>query len=87
VARHFGKGLALGVSAIGASLATLAASVTARRITAPGPRDKKFVTPVLERQAGVRAKRTGNLWKKPRSSSAWPCGLLQSVVRTRKMGV
>src|SRR5215207_1678700 len=45
VARHIGKGLALGVPAIGASLATLAASVTARRITAPGPRDKKFVTP------------------------------------------
>ena len=45
MARHIGKGLALGVPAIGASLATLAASVTARRFTAPGPRDKKFVTP------------------------------------------
>jgi fermentation-respiration switch protein FrsA (DUF1100 family) len=40
-----GKGLALGVPAAGASLATLAAWATARRITAPGPRERKFVTP------------------------------------------
>ena len=39
------RGLALGAPVAGASLATVAAWVTARRITAPGPRDKKFVTP------------------------------------------
>jgi len=42
---RIGKGLALGAPAAGASLATLAAWVTARRITAPGPRERKFVTP------------------------------------------
>jgi uncharacterized protein len=39
------KGLVLGAPAAGASLAMLAAWVTARRITAPGPRERKFVTP------------------------------------------
>jgi len=39
------RGLALGAPVAGASLATVAAWVTARRITAPGPRDTKFVTP------------------------------------------
>ena len=38
-------GLALGASTAGASLAALASWVTARRITAPGPREDKFVTP------------------------------------------
>jgi uncharacterized protein len=38
--------LALGVPAAGASLATLLATwITAQRITAPGPRERKFVTP------------------------------------------
>jgi uncharacterized protein len=35
----------LGASAAGASLTALSAWVTARRITAPGPRERKFVTP------------------------------------------
>jgi fermentation-respiration switch protein FrsA (DUF1100 family) len=35
----------LGATAVGASFAALAAWTTARRITVPGPRDKKFVTP------------------------------------------
>ena len=39
------KGLALGASAAGVSLTALSAWVTARRITAPGPRERKFVTP------------------------------------------
>ena len=39
------RGLALGTPIAGASLAALASWVTARRITAPGPRDDKFVTP------------------------------------------
>jgi uncharacterized protein len=39
------RGLALGVPAVGASSAALASWVTARRITAPGPREKRFVTP------------------------------------------
>lgn len=42
---RIGKGLALGTPVAGVSLATLAAWVTARRITAPGPRERKFVTP------------------------------------------
>jgi alpha-beta hydrolase superfamily lysophospholipase len=42
---RIGKGLALGAPIAGASLATLAAWVTARRITVPGPRERKFVTP------------------------------------------
>jgi len=45
VSRSTARGLALGAPVAGASLATLAAWVTARRITGPGPRDKKFVTP------------------------------------------
>ena len=39
------KGIALGAPIAGASSAALAAWVTARRITAPGPRERKFVTP------------------------------------------
>jgi fermentation-respiration switch protein FrsA (DUF1100 family) len=39
------KGLALGASTAAASLVALGARVTARRITAPGPRERKFVTP------------------------------------------
>jgi uncharacterized protein len=39
------KGVLLGAPAAGASLAALAAWVTARRITVPGPREQKFVTP------------------------------------------
>jgi uncharacterized protein len=39
------RGLALGVPAVGASSAALASWVTARRITTPGPREKRFVTP------------------------------------------
>lgn len=39
------KALALGAPVAGASLTTLAAWITARRITAPGPRERKFVTP------------------------------------------
>jgi uncharacterized protein len=39
------KGLALGASAAGVSLTALSAWVTTRRITAPGPRERKFVTP------------------------------------------
>jgi fermentation-respiration switch protein FrsA (DUF1100 family) len=35
----------LGASVAGASLTALSAWVTARRITAPGPRERKFVTP------------------------------------------
>jgi fermentation-respiration switch protein FrsA (DUF1100 family) len=42
---HIAKGIALGVPAAGATLATLAAWTTARRITVPGPRERKFVTP------------------------------------------
>jgi uncharacterized protein len=42
---RIGKGLALGASAAGVSLTALGAWVTARRITAPGPRERKFVTP------------------------------------------
>jgi hypothetical protein len=37
--------LALGAPVAGASSATLASWVTARRITSPGPREKRFVTP------------------------------------------
>jgi uncharacterized protein len=44
-ARRIARGLALGAPAVGASLATLASWVTARRITAPGPRERRFVTP------------------------------------------
>jgi alpha-beta hydrolase superfamily lysophospholipase len=39
------RGMALGASAAGASLAAIASWGTARRITAPGPREKRFVTP------------------------------------------
>ena len=40
-----GIGLALGAPIAGATLTALAAWVTARRITAPSPREQKFVTP------------------------------------------
>jgi uncharacterized protein len=43
--RRIARGLALGAPAVGVSLTTLASWVTARRITAPGPREDKFVTP------------------------------------------
>lgn len=43
--RHIARGLALGAPAAGASLAALASWVTAHRITAPGPREDRFVTP------------------------------------------
>ena len=39
------RGLALGAPIAGASSAALASWVTARRITAPGPREKRFLTP------------------------------------------
>ena len=39
------RGLALGAPVAGASSAALASWVTARRITAPGPREKRFLTP------------------------------------------
>lgn len=39
------RGLAWGAPVVGASLTTLAGWITARRITAPGPRERKFVTP------------------------------------------
>lgn len=39
------KGIALGAPIAGACSAALAAWITARRITAPGPRERKFVTP------------------------------------------
>ena len=39
------RGLALGAPVAGASSAALASWVTARRITSPGPREKRFVTP------------------------------------------
>jgi uncharacterized protein len=39
------RGLALGAPAAGASLTAIASWVTARRITSPGPREEKFVTP------------------------------------------
>jgi uncharacterized protein len=39
------RGLALGVPAAGVSLTAFASWVTAKRITAPGPREDKFVTP------------------------------------------
>lgn len=42
---RIGKGLALGAPIAGASLTTLAAWITARRITGPGPRERKIVTP------------------------------------------
>src|SRR5215213_741081 len=34
----------------------------------------------------LRSKSASSHWR-PRSSSAWPCGFLQSVVQTRKMGI
>lgn len=40
-----GTGAALGVPAAGVAFTVLAAFVTARRITRPGPREEKFVTP------------------------------------------
>jgi uncharacterized protein len=43
--RRIARGLALGAPAAGASLTALTSWVTARRITAPGPREGKFVTP------------------------------------------
>lgn len=43
--RRIAKALALGTPVTGASLATFAAWLTARRITSPGPREWKFVTP------------------------------------------
>jgi uncharacterized protein len=43
--RRIVRGLALGAPAVGVSLATLASWITARRITVPGPREDKFVTP------------------------------------------
>jgi uncharacterized protein len=43
--RRIARGLALGAPAVGVSLTTLVSWVTARRITAPGPRENKFVTP------------------------------------------
>lgn len=39
------RGLALGAPVAGASSAALASWVTARRITSPGPREKRFITP------------------------------------------
>jgi hypothetical protein len=39
------RGLALGAPVFGASSAALASWVTARRITAPGPREQRFLTP------------------------------------------
>lgn len=42
---RFGRALALGALGAPALATTLAAWVTARRISAPGPREKKFVTP------------------------------------------
>jgi uncharacterized protein len=39
------RGIALGAPVAGASSAALASWVTARRITGPGPREKRFVTP------------------------------------------
>jgi fermentation-respiration switch protein FrsA (DUF1100 family) len=39
------KGVLLSAPAAGMSLTTLAACITVRRITAPGPREEKFVTP------------------------------------------
>lgn len=43
--RRIVRGLALGAPAVGVSLVTFASWITARRITAPGPREEKFVTP------------------------------------------
>ena len=45
VRRDLARGMALGAPVAGASLAAFASWVTARRITAPGPREGKFVTP------------------------------------------
>jgi uncharacterized protein len=45
VRRDIARGMALGAPVVGASLAAFASWVTARRITAPGPREDKFVTP------------------------------------------
>jgi uncharacterized protein len=42
---RIGTGLVLGAPIAGAALTTLAAWSTARRISAPGPRERKFVTP------------------------------------------
>src|SRR5215204_1747747 len=42
---RIGTGLVLGAPIAGATLTTLAAWSTARRISAPGPRERKFVTP------------------------------------------
>jgi fermentation-respiration switch protein FrsA (DUF1100 family) len=42
---RFARGLAVGTPIAGASLTALASWVTARRITSPGPREDKFVTP------------------------------------------
>jgi fermentation-respiration switch protein FrsA (DUF1100 family) len=43
--RRIVRGLALGTTAVGASWAALASWVTARRITTPGPHERRFVTP------------------------------------------
>jgi fermentation-respiration switch protein FrsA (DUF1100 family) len=43
--RRIARVISLGVPVAGASSAALASWVTARRITAPGPREKRFVTP------------------------------------------
>ena len=45
VRRDIARGMVLGVPVVGAFLAAFASWVTARRITAPGPREDKFVTP------------------------------------------
>jgi uncharacterized protein len=43
--RRIARGLALGVPAVGAFSAALASSLITRRITSPGPREKRFITP------------------------------------------
>jgi uncharacterized protein len=43
--RRIARGLALGAPVAGASSAALASWLTARRITAPGPREQRFLTP------------------------------------------
>jgi integrase len=45
VRRRIARVISLGVPVAGASSAAFASWVTARRITAPGPREKRFVTP------------------------------------------
>jgi fermentation-respiration switch protein FrsA (DUF1100 family) len=43
--RRIAMGLALGTPVAGASLAAIASWVSARRITVPGPREARFITP------------------------------------------